>query len=329
MMDNMKPNCKIAQEGADILVRSCGHVKSGEKILIIADESTIEVGRLLERAVLDITGDVSVMISKQEGMHGKEPSEQIALAMMNSDVVFGVTLFSMAHTDARFKACGKGARYLSLPDYNVEQLVRPALRVDFLNQAQIAKTIKRLLDKAKNVHVISEGGTDIKLEIDQRLANYCPGFCNRPGMMGSPPDIETNIAPHESESNGIIVVDGSIPCREIGLVDESIEIDVKSGSIVNISGGTQADTLEDVMDLSRYAKRGVLAEFGIGLNPEAELCGRMLEDEGCMGTVHFGFGSNAMIGGENKIDFHLDFVIKNPSITIDDFLVMDRGNLVL
>jgi len=73
----------------------------------------------------------------------------------------------------------------------------------------------------------------------------------------------------------------------------------------------------------------VLAEFGIGLNPEARLCGSMLEDEGCLGTIHFGFGSNSTIGGKNKVNFHLDLVVKEPTIIVDDQKIMENGNLLI
>ena len=76
-------------------------------------------------------------------------------------------------------------------------------------------------------------------------------------------------------------------------------------------------------------KSRIIGEFGIGLNPNAELCGMMLPDEGCLGTVHFGIGSNSTIGGKNEVSFHLDHVIKDPSIIIDGSKIMDEGKLII
>jgi aminopeptidase len=69
----------------------------------------------------------------------------------------------------------------------------------------------------------------------------------------------------------------------------------------------------------------VLADLGLGLNPRARLSGRMLEDEGCAGTAHLGFGSNATIGGRNLVAFHLDFVIRRPNVWIDGSLAVREG----
>ena len=51
----------------------------------------------------------------------------------------------------------------------------------------------------------------------------------------------------------------------------------------------------------------------------------MLTDEGASGTMHFGFGSNITVGGLNDVPFHLDFVLKNPSIFVDNNLVIKNG----
>ena len=69
----------------------------------------------------------------------------------------------------------------------------------------------------------------------------------------------------------------------------------------------------------------MVAEFGIGLNPKAELKGSMLEDEGCLGTVHLGIGSNKTIGGMNDVPFHLDHIIRQATIQVDDETLIERG----
>jgi leucyl aminopeptidase (aminopeptidase T) len=52
----------------------------------------------------------------------------------------------------------------------------------------------------------------------------------------------------------------------------------------------------------------------------------MLEDEGCAGTVHLGFGSNATIGGTTSVPFHLDCVLTAAVIEVDGRTVLDCRN---
>ncbi|MBI5000818.1 MAG: hypothetical protein HZB92_04735 [Euryarchaeota archaeon] len=319
---------KAFKKGAAVLVRECGRARDGETLLVISDASTEDVARYVIEAAKATSSKVQFKAVGGAKMHGQEPPREVADAMLKADVIFCLTAFSMAHTKARKRATDRGARYLSLPDYSLEQLASPALTVDYASFSGVAGKLRDILDNGKTVRVRTLMGTDLELNIAGRTANFCPGYTSEPGMLGSPPDIETNIAPLEEKSRGTIVVDGSIPCREIGLVSEAIRVEVKAGNIRTVDTGTeQGRALDTLLRAGGDERRLILAEFGIGLNPQAKLCGRMLEDEGCMGTVHFGFGSNATIGGENDVAFHLDLVIRNPTVVVDGLTVMEEGRL--
>jgi leucyl aminopeptidase (aminopeptidase T) len=51
----------------------------------------------------------------------------------------------------------------------------------------------------------------------------------------------------------------------------------------------------------------------------------MLTDEGALGCVHFGLGSNYTVGGLNKVDFHLDFVFRDASLSVDGKQLINLG----
>jgi leucyl aminopeptidase (aminopeptidase T) len=127
------------------------------------------------------------------------------------------------------------------------------------------------------------------------------------------------------------VVDGSIPCREIGLLSSPVTLEVRDGRIHQIT--TETEALLHLL-LAIFARVGspnayILGECGIGLNPAAELTGNMLTDEGAFGCVHFGFGSNATVGGINDVPFHLDFVLREPTLAVDGKILIEQGDVVL
>jgi len=312
------------KKGARILVETCGNVRHKDKVLILVDDSTLEIGRHLYSVAKETTSNLKLISLPKARIHGEEPADEIAKEMLDSNVIFCVTTFSLAHSEARKKASDNGARFLSLPDYSLDLLCRSSLDVDYFKQAKYAQKIKKIFDQGKEIRVTTKKGTDIEIEIGKRKGNYCPGFCFLPGTLGSPPDIETNIPPIEDKSEGRIVADGSIPCKEIGLIKGEILIEVKNGSIIDIdTGHKQGKILNEL--LRNDSRKKVLAEFGIGLNPRAKLCGIMLEDEGCLGTAHFGFGSNCTIGGKNKVKFHIDLVIQKPDVIVDGKTIMRGG----
>lgn len=306
-----------AEAGALTLVNVCAGLKQGERALIIANEETRDVAEIVRAIASEVSSDVEIIVEPTAQMHGSEPSARTAAKMLKADVIFCLTLKSLAHSQARLKATESGARYLSLADYSMDQLRSPALTFDFACLLSEVERLGSKLDAGKRVRVTSAGGTELQILVEGRKANRAPGVVTSGGL-GSPPDAEVNIAPIETFSNGRIVVDGSIPCNEIGLLEEPVVLVVEDGSIVDMEGHAPAVAALQRLFEEAGPKSRVLAEFGIGLNPLAELCGRMLEDEGCGGTIHFGFGSNATIGGANRVGFHLDFIVRSPRVYIDD-----------
>ena len=73
---------------------------------------------------------------------------------------------------------------------------------------------------------------------------------------------------------------------------------------------------------------GTIAELGIGTNEAAKLCGIILEDEKLYGTVHIAFGTNTSFGGITKADCHLDGIILNPTLYLDDECVIRKGEFL-
>ena len=314
-------------QGCDTLVRVCAGVRPGEHALVVSDQHTRQIGEAISQAARRVTGSVSHRVIPPLSMHGQEPPPDIASEMSQSEVVFGVTRMSMAHTQARMHACQAGARYLSLPDYSIEVLTSPALTTDFRSLTSLSNGLAGILTAGHKVTLRTTLGCNLSCDISGRTANAAPGWCWGPGVLASPPDAETNVCPKEDGTQGTLVVDGSIPCAELGLMDTPLTLTVENGRVVRVDG-KQADTLNRLFDQLGDPATRVVAEFGIGLNPRAELRGFMLEDEGCLGTVHLGIGGNATMGGTNSVPFHLDHIVRYASVDIDGHPIMANGELL-
>lgn len=318
-------NSKIIK-GVEALIYNCACLKKGEKVLILSEKDMYSIGKLFEDVSSDITSEIIHEVMLPRKNHGEEPSLAIADLMSKADVVFCLTRYSLAHSDARKKASERGVRFLSLPDYSEEVLSSKALQADFKVQRDLCEKLAVILTNAEEIEIITDLGTKLCLCIKGRIANAASGVCDQKGCLGSPPDIEVNIAPVEEKTEGIIVIDGSIPVPQIGILNSDIIINVSQGRIKDMRGA-QADVLRNIFEKVKNNKVYVLGELGIGLNPLAQLCGRMLEDEGVLGSVHFGFGSNSTIGGKNKVPFHVDMVIKKATLSLDGRDILRKGKL--
>lgn len=320
----------LVRAGARHLVQHCGGLAAGENVVIVSDPSTKAVGELLAQEAKAAGGNVTWLEAPVFAMHGQEPSAEIAQAMLQAHLVLGVTSKSMAHTSARRAACNAGARYLSLPEYSLELMADPAVKIDYLQAGAVAKRVADAFTNGCSARITTALGTDITLHFADRTGNCCPGYVARPGELGSPPDIEANVSPEETKSSGVVVVDGSIPYPGLGLLAQPIRLHVADGGVVDITGDEAiVRKLTELFDSADPRKTRILAECGVGLNPLAKLSGIMLTDEGAMGTMHFGFGSNATVGGLNNVPFHLDFVFTNPTLVVDGVVILNDGVCVI
>ena len=159
--------------------------------------------------------------------------------------------------------------------------------------------------------------------MDGRDGVPSPGVYREAGQCGNLPSGEAYIAPLEDGVNGEMIVDGSMV--GIGKLDAPLRFVIKDGKIQSISG--EKSEMLDIL-LANDRNRTV-AELGIGTNEAAILNGIILEDEKVYGTVHVAFGTNTSFGGVNKADCHMDGIILNPTLYLDDQLILKDGEFVI
>ncbi len=310
------------------LLFHCGCLQLTDRLLILCDSQTHDLANAFYKVAMESGVDVVLLKIPLLSNHGDEPPDVALDAMQTASLIISLCYYSLAHSKARIDAGLAGARFLSLPLYEWRLLEDASLHVNFKSQYSVVKKVTDAFTAGQTVHVTTKSGTDIHLDISGRVGNCCPGFVEHPGDLGSPPDIESNVSPIEDGSNGIVVVDGSITHPKIGLLKSKVILNVNQGRIIEFSGKDPLIIAElEKMFAPNDSLRRVLAECGVGLNPEAKLTGMMLTDEGVLGCVHFGFGSNHTVGGKNKVDFHLDFVFQRASLAVDGKYLLKEGVL--
>jgi leucyl aminopeptidase (aminopeptidase T) len=310
------------------VVRECGGVQAGERVLVICDAAGHDLAQAMAAVASVLGAHAEVAEIADLSRHGGEPPADVARRMLTTDLTISLCRFSLAHSRARSDSAARG-RFLSLPQYDWALLSDPAVMVDYQAQAATVRRFADAFTKGLEVGVKTRLGTDVLMSIQGRSGNYCPGFVRAPGDLGSPPDIEANIAPIETSAEGTVVVDGSITHHDLGLLATPVTLTLEAGLVVEIQSARH-DYIRIVEEMfgPPGSRRRVLAECGVGLNPLARLTGSMLTDEGAMGSVHFGFGANHTVGGLNDVDFHMDFVIRHASLCVDGVPMLADGALL-
>jgi aminopeptidase len=310
---------------SQIAVRDCMGTKPGERVLIVTDEPLRTIGYGLWQAAKDLGAEVMLVEILPRTSNGAEPPAEVAELMKMVDVVLCPTSKSLTHTDSRRAASAAGARVATLPGVTEEIMVR-CMNADYQKIAERTFRLCAELEKTNIVKVKAPGGTDVTLPIKGREAHASSGLFREKGLWGNLPTGEAYLAPVEGESQGLVVVDGSM--AQVGMVHEPIRIVVKDGYATDISGGAEAKRLIDLLEPHGKDARTV-AEFGVGTNDKAILTGLIIEDEKVMGTIHIAFGDNKSMGGSVRVASHLDGLIKAPTVWFDDRKVMEAGRLLI
>jgi aminopeptidase len=308
-----------------IAVRDCMGAKSGERVLVVTDEPMRTIGYALWRASKELGTEVMLVEMLPRKTNGEEPPREIAELMKMVDVVLCPTSKSLTHTDSRRAATEKGARIATLPGVTEDIMIR-CMNADYNKIAERTFRLCDELEKTSVVRVKAPGGTDVTLPIKGRKAHASSGLFREKGLWGNLPTGEAYLAPVEGVSQGVVVVDGSM--AGVGMIKQPITIAVKDGYATDISGGTEAKRLIELLEPHGKDARTV-AEFGIGTNDKAILTGLIIEDEKVMGTIHIAFGDNKSMGGSVRVASHLDGLVKQPSVWFDDRKVMESGKLLI
>lgn len=304
--------------------------KDIKKILVIYDKSTTGFLAQIEKAGNGLDKQIEFVEIELGGRHGVEPDVVVATKMENSELVMCLTRYSLAHTAARNNLTNKGIPFLSMPDYNLQMLQNPSHYAEYKKIYPSVKKYSEILSNGSLVRILTENGSNLTMSIKDRFGSCCPGLVNDSNLLGSPPDIEANIAPVENETNGILVIDGSITDYRIGLLDKPMILKICNGIITSFESEDKINE-EIVIGIFREVNAVnayYVGELGIGFNDKAEMCGNMLIDEGTKGCIHFGMGSNWTIGGMNRVSFHLDFVMRDATVFVDDIMIIDKGVLL-
>jgi len=292
-------------------------IKDGERILLVTDDGKHAMARQFLEVAEELGHAAELAKVPIPEVHGVEPPAAVATKMLAADVIFIITTKSLSHTLARAHATERGARIATMAGVT-EDILRRFSRVDLVQMKARTNMFADILDRGRQVLLTSKGGTSLAFSIAERVAHgRKASVFDQPGYWGNIPCGEAFIAPVEDSVNGTLVIDASI--AGIGLVDRNTTFRIEKGKVVDIIGGSAARRFEVLLDDS--SKRQV-AEFGIGTNDKAEITGTTLEDEKVLGTCHIAFGNNKFFGGTNEVDFHMDCVMRAPTVVVDGQIIM-------
>ena len=304
--------------GAENALRYILSVKDKDKLLIITDKDKEAIGRAFESGAKRLGASVISYLLPENKRPLSEIPEDLNPLFSGCGVFVNAFSSHAEETPFRIKLVKQqqslGARVGHAPGITYDMMFKGPMTADYKEVAENAKDLIKAFERALKVHITTDEGTDITLNIEGR--EFETDAWIEPGNMGNLPAGEIWCAPIEDEANGTIFVNGSI--GDLGGVSRPLKIIVKNGKIESFESEDSA-LLAKVKELTTLDQMAsVIGELGIGLNPKARLTGNLLEDEKAGGTAHIAFGYNEnMPGGKNNSKTHRDFLFYNPTFEVE------------
>ena len=316
-------------------------VKAGERVLFVSDVpapedwqrpfpllEAVAQGALMTKRISEMMAEeypvctVDFLSFAATYQHGTEPPAFVAEAILQYDVVFLMTHYSLSHTAARQAGTDKGVRIASMPGveaymFNADGPMNADYEADNVDCVAWAEK----LTKGSQVHITTPSGTDLRFSIEGRAGNIDNGLYSKTGDWGNLPAGEAYVSPIEGSTEGLLVV----PAGWYPGLKEEMTMTFEGGYVVALEGGGEVGaqfvkTFDFGNDAHKHRRN--CAELGVGTNSLARRPDNVLEAEKIKGTIHIGIGDSSHMGGVTKSDSHEDFVMVNPTLIIDGIRVI-------
>lgn len=332
--------------GAKQAVVNCLKVKSGENVVIITDRETEmladalvsqakAVGGLVKKFVMEDYGNrpddgvdpIKFPVKLGEELSKAKVSFYIARGKKGELQTFRIPMLKITEE--------KMIRHGHMPGFT-EEMMGQGMAADYAKIQELSKKIYNMVAKAKEIRVTTPAGTDATFHFDSKYKwIICDGDI-KPGHWSNLPDGEVFTSP--VDANGKMVIDGCLgdffteKFGDLGATPLSYEL--KGSRCVKGSVNCKNAELKEEFEKYTFAtdeNSNRVGEFAIGTNVGlTKLIGNLLQDEKFPG-VHVALGSPYpdKTGAEWESKAHNDGVMRNPTVTVDGKVIMEKGRFTI
>ncbi len=225
--------------------------------------------------------------------------------------IIALSNFSTSHTLFRDLITNYGgARFASMPLFE-NSMFETSLNIDPIELAGFTLSVYKKLSNASKVQIKAKNGTDITFYIRENGFMPDTGLLNNGGSFSNLPAGEVYTAPLEQLTNGKFVMEYAPTYK----LKNPLTLYIDKGKLSYIDGnGDFKEHLTGAIEKNNLVSN--IAELGIGTNRSAKNFQNILEAEKIYGTIHMALGDNSSFGGSVRVNFHEDFILFNPEITV-------------
>ena len=257
----------------------------------------------------------------------------VTAALREADFVVDLLPETIIHVDTRLELQRQGVRILTVvePPEMLERLFPPP----GIKEAVLA--LGERLSAAGRLRATSPQGTDLEYRLPRVPCVTQYGYADEPGRWDHWPSALVNAYPVEGGVDGrLVITPGSILFPFKRHVQEPMTLEIRSGYVVDIEGGTEAILMRDYLERWNEPEVFAVSHVGMGLLPRASWSALAFFDRGetlgqdgrsVQGNLLFSTGPNRFTG--RHVEAHFDIPTRGCTIVLDeDEVVVEDGRLI-
>jgi leucyl aminopeptidase (aminopeptidase T) len=324
-------------QGAQNAIRTCLRITPEEKVTLITDQETSEIGAALAAQLDKLGCRYNAFVLEDYATRPLENKPQAVLDDMESSEVSifaaqaqrGELHTRMQMTDVVNRRHMRHAHMVNI----TKEIMTHGMRADFVEVDRISQHVWERAGAAKEIRATTPAGTDIVATMNPAYKWVKTSGIISPLKWGNLPGGETFTTP--GEVNGVFVVDGVVGdylCARYGdLRKAPLTLHIEKNRLVSATSENKELEKEfwDYTHTDENSDR--VGEFAIGTNIGChDVIGNILQDEKIPG-VHIAFGNpyGAHTGAEWYSATHIDVVGRNFDIWIDGDQIMRQGKFLI
>jgi aminopeptidase len=323
--------------GARNAVRVCLRVQASEKVTVITDEVSLEIGAALVRELEEVGCRYQTWVLEDVAVR---PLTDLPLAIAEDLESSQVSIFAVQAQTNELKSRmqmtdvvnRRKIRHAHMVNIN-KRIMLEGMRADFQKVDRLSVKVLETVRKAKQIRAKTPAGTDLVADLSPNYRWVKTSGIISPEKWGNLPGGEVFTTP--GEVNGTFVIDGVVGdylCAKFGdLKSNPLTIQVKGNRVIAAHSANKE--LKD--DFWAYThtdeNSNRVGEFAIGTNIELkDVIGEILQDEKYPG-VHIAFGNpyGAHTGAEWYSSTHIDVVGRSFDIWVDGEQIMRGGQFLI
>jgi aminopeptidase len=325
------------EQGVKQAIDNCLRIKPGERVVVVTDRQTREIGDALRAAAEKIVGEVQFFLMEDFGTRPIPFPAAMADALKTADVSIYAAQGAQGELQTfrrhMLKAIEANPKLRHAHMIGITpQIMTDGMCSDYTEIQRVSKWVYEKVKNARAIRVVTARGCDFTARFSPELNWLISDGDIQPGHWKNLPDGEVFTSP--ATLDGKVVIDGCLGDyfteRYASLAYTPVTIDVRDGRAVRES--LRCDNEQLRRELARYVfetdeNSSRVGEFAIGTNTGlTRLIYNLLQDEKFPG-IHIAFGSSlpGKTGAKWDSAAHVDGVIIAPSIYVDGQILMDQG----